>query len=202
MSEVCTHPPGLRRDEPATERNVAPTAADRPFLANGDSLSLDRRFPDPRPRGARARSIARDFDAKSLVDVVLGFYVKATGEDGVQMRQKLANMRPAALQQSRERWQKRAEEVQRFHDKKEEAWALFRRQGGIRRKTKEEFEKKFEHQMMRGLDRNSKEDEKSLQKWMDKLRAKAEALEGQKMKQKDLRSRKLRIALSPRSITN
>ena len=41
VSEVCTHPPGLRRDEPDTERNVAPTAADSPFLANGDSLSLD-----------------------------------------------------------------------------------------------------------------------------------------------------------------
>ena len=118
------------------------------------------------------------------------------------MRQKLANMRPAALQQSRERWQKRAEEVQRFHDKKEEAWALFRRQGGLRRKTKEEFEKKFEHQVMCGLDRHSKEDEKSLQKWTDKLRAKADSEEGQKMKQEDLRSRKLRIELSPRSITN
>ena len=72
----------------------------------------------PRPRGTRARSIARDVDAKSLVDTVADFYVKATGKDGVQMRQQLANMKPAAVQQCRERWQKRAEEVQRFQDKR------------------------------------------------------------------------------------
>ena len=51
----------------------------------------------PRPRGARARSIARDVDAKSLVDMVADFDVKATGKDGVQMRQQLANMKPVAV---------------------------------------------------------------------------------------------------------
>ena len=45
---------------------------------------------------------------------------------------------------------------------------------------------------MRSLDRDRKEYEKSLQKWTDELRAKAEAEEIQKMKQKDFRSRKLR----------
>ena len=108
------------------------------------------------------------------------------------MRQKLANTKPAALQQCRKRWQKRAEEVQRFQDKKEEAWALFRRQGGLSRKTRDDFEREFKHQVMRSLDCNSKEDEKSLEKWTDELRAKAEAEEIQKMKQEDVRSRKLR----------
>ena len=87
VSEVCTHPPGLPRDEPTAERSVAPTAGDRPFLAGGDSLLSERSSLAPRPRGARARSIARDVDAKSLVDVVVDFNVKATGKDGVQMRQ-------------------------------------------------------------------------------------------------------------------
>ena len=109
VSEVCTHPPGLL-DEPAAERNVAPTTTDSPFLAKGGLLSSGHTFSVPRSRGARARSVARDVDAKSMVEVVLGFHVKDTGEDGVQMRQKLANMRPAALQQSRERWQKAREE--------------------------------------------------------------------------------------------
>ena len=88
------------------------------------------------------------------------------------MRQKLANTKPAALQQCRKRWQKREEKVQRFQDKKEEAWPLFRRQGGLSRKTRDDFEREFKHQVMRSLDCNSKEDEKSLEKWTDELRAK------------------------------
>ena len=178
--------PGLPRDEPTAERSVAPTAGDSPFLAGGDSLLSGRSSIAPRPRGARGRSIVRNVDAKSLVDVVVDFYVKATGKDGVQMRQQLANMNPAAVQQCRERWQKRAEEVQRFQDKKEEARALFRRQGGL----KDDFEREFKHRVMRSLDRNSKEDEKSLEKWTNELRAKAEAEEIKKMKQEDVRSRK------------
>ena len=135
-----------------------------------------------------ARSIARDVDAKSLVGVVVDFYVKASGEDGVQMRQKPANMKPAALQQNRERWQKRAEEVQRFQDKKEEALALFARQGGLG----DDFEREFKHRVMRSINHNRKEDEKLLEKWTDELRAKAEAEEIKKMKREDVRSRKLR----------
>ena len=181
-----SHPPGLPRDEPTAERSVAPTAGDSPFLAGGESLLSERSSLAPRPRGARARSIARDVDAKSLVDVVADFYVKATGKDGVQMRQQLANMKPAAVQQCRERWQKRAEEVQRFQEKKEEARVLLRRQGGL----KDDFEREFKHRVMHSLDRYSKEDEKSLEKWTNELRAKAEAEEIKKMKQEDVRSRK------------
>ena len=117
VSEVCTHPPGLR-DEPAAECNVAPSATEKALSLPTATVS---RQPEASLLQGLARSIARDVNAKPLVDVGFGFYVKATGEDGVQMRQKLANMRPAALQQSRERWQKQAEEVQRFQDKKEEA---------------------------------------------------------------------------------
>ena len=79
-------------------------------------------------------------------------------------------MKPAAVQQCRERWQKRAEEVQRFQDEEKEARELFRRQGGL----KDDFEREFKHRVMRSLDRNRKEDEKSLEKWTNELRAKAE----------------------------
>ena len=184
VSEVCTHPPGLPRDEPTAERSVAPTTGESPFLAGGDSLLSGRSSLAPRPRGARARSIARNVDAKSLVDVTLDFYVKATGEDGVQMRQKLANMSQAALQQNRERWQKRAEEVQRFQDKREEARAFFRRQGGL----EERFEREFKQQVMRSIGHNREDDEKSLDKWTNELRAKAEAEEIKKMRREDVRS--------------
>ena len=144
---------------------------------------------------AHERGQSRDVDAKSSVDVVVDFYVKATGEDGVQMRQKLANMKPAAVQQNRERWQKRAEEVQRFQDKKEEARVLFRRQGGL----EDDFEREFKHRVMRSINHNRKEDEKFLEKWTDELRAKAEAEEIKKMKKEDLRSQMLRSSLPPRS---
>ena len=86
VSEVCTHPPGLLRDEPTAECSVAPTTADSPFLAGGNSLLSEQSSLAPSPCDTRARSITRNVDAKSLVDVVLDFYVKATGEDGVQMR--------------------------------------------------------------------------------------------------------------------
>ena len=66
VSEVCTHPPGLLRDEPTAERSVAPTTADSPFLAGGNSLLSERSSLAPGPRGARVRSIARDVDAKSF----------------------------------------------------------------------------------------------------------------------------------------
>ena len=184
VSEVCTHPPGLLRDEPTAEHSVAPTAVDSPSLAGGNSLSSGPSSFAPRPRGARARSIARDVDAKSSVDAVVDLYVKATGEDGDQMRQKLANMKPAVVQQNRERWQKRAEEVQRFQDKKEEARVLFRRQGGL----EDDFERQFKHHVTRSVGHNREDDEKSLDKWTIELRAKAEAFEIKKMQREKLRS--------------
>ena len=51
------------------------------------------------------------------------------------MRQQLAKLKPAEVRRSREHWRSRAEEV-RFQDTK--AWELFRKQGGLGRKTREE----------------------------------------------------------------
>ena len=73
-----------------------------------------------------------------------------------------------------------------------QAWELFRRQGSQRRRTGEEFEKEFKRNAMRGLDRDGKGDEKSLQEWTDGLRAKAQADEGLKMAQENSRFQKLR----------
>ena len=74
------------------------------------------------------------------------------------MRHKFVNMNPGDLQRYLERWQARAEEVQRLQEKKGQAWKFFRRQGGLRRRTREEFEE-FDHKVMR----NIKADEKLLQ---------------------------------------
>ena len=67
-------------------------------------------------------------------------------------------MRPGDLRRHLERWQARAEEVQHLQEKQEQAWKFFRRQGGLRRRTREEFEE-FDHKVMR----NIKADEKLLQ---------------------------------------
>ena len=49
----------------------------------------------------RTRSSARVVDARVMVDEVVDLYVKATGKDGVQMRESLANMRLDDLRRSR-----------------------------------------------------------------------------------------------------
>ena len=97
-------------------------------------------------------------EAKTLVDNALNFYVKTTGKYEAQKRQELVNMRPGDLRRYLERWQARAEEVQRLQEKQEQAWKFFRIQGGLRRRTREEFEE-FDHKVMR----NIKADEKLLQ---------------------------------------
>ena len=94
-----------------------------------------------------------------MVNKALDFDVKATGKDEAQKRQEFVNMRPGATcRRYLERWQARAEEVQPLQEKQGQAWKFFRRQGGLRRRTREEFEE-FDHKVMR----NIKADEKLLQ---------------------------------------
>ena len=65
---------------------------------------------------------------------------------------------------------KRAEQEQRLHRKKEEAWEVFQRQPTLQRKTREEFETKFREKVLGGLHSNSKdEQEKDLQSWVNEL---------------------------------
>ena len=87
-----------------------------------------------------------------MVDEALDFHVKAK-------RKELVNMRPGDLRRSLERRQARAKEVQRFQDKKEQLWNLYRRVPNVKRKKKKDFEKDFEHKAIY----NGKTDEKSLQ---------------------------------------
>ena len=106
------------------------------------------------------------------VDEAMDFYVKATGKDGV-----LVNMRPGDLRRCRERWQARADEKQRFHDKKDQTWEFFRIQAGLRPDARKEFERKFERKVMNGLYSNGNAGQKSLQEWTGELQAEAQATE-------------------------
>ena len=145
----------IRRPSASESRAItsAPPETNSCVLAKNGTLALTGVF-----RGARPRSAARNVEAKTLVDKALNFYVKATGKDGAQMRQEFVNMRPGDLRRYLERWQARAEDVQRLQEKKGQVWKFFRRQGGLRRRTREEF-KEFDHKVMR----NNKADEKLLQ---------------------------------------
>ena len=101
--------------------------------------------------GTRTRSSARVVDARVMVDEVVDLYVKATGKDGVQMRESLANMRLDDLRRSREEWRARAEETQRLQDKKEEVWEnLFQRQPRLGPNQREEFEREYKQKVTTG----------------------------------------------------
>ena len=140
-----------------------------------------------------------DPPAKTLVDKALNFYVKTTGKDEAQKRQELVNMRPFALRRYLERWQARAEEVQRLQEKQEQAWKFFRRQGGLRRRTREEFEE-FDHKVMR----NITADEKLLQNGRTSCRPRpgvnerrSEAGETKQMEMEDSSSQRRRAREKP-----
>ena len=125
MAEAYSHPPGLR-DESAAEHNVAARVTDDLFVAHRSLSQESQGTLAPRPRDARARSAARDVEAKTRVEEALNLYVKATGKDPARKRQELVNMKPRDLRRCLERWQERAEEVQCLRDKKEQVWELFR----------------------------------------------------------------------------
>ena len=119
-------------------------------------VSLQTRAPSlSQEGGPRPRSAARNVEAQSMVDEALDFYVRATGKDGAQKRQELVNMRPGDLRRYLERWQARAEEVQRLQEKKGQSWKFFRRQGVPGRRTREEFEE-CAHKVMRNIEADEK----------------------------------------------
>ena len=73
----------------------------------------------------------------NLIDETLNFFVKATGKDEASMRQQLTSQKRGELRRSRDHWKARAEDEERFQKMKEEAWRLFERQPGFKRKTRE-----------------------------------------------------------------
>ena len=151
-----------------------PTAADSPFLAGGNSLSSGRSFLAPRPRGARARSIARDVDAKSLVDMVVDFYVKGhwrrRSPDAPEARKHEAS-RGAAMSRA---VAKASRGGAALPGQKGGGAGPLQKTRRLERRLREGVQAL---QVMRSLNHNRKEDEKSLDKWTDELRAKAEAEE-------------------------
>ena len=95
----------LPHDEPTAERSVVPTAADSSILAGGNCLSSGRSSPSSKAswRTSAVNHARRRREVHDRRGV--GLLRQGHCEDGVQMRQKLASMRPAVLQQCRERWQ-------------------------------------------------------------------------------------------------
>ena len=131
-------------------RKTSQLVTDKSSFANRSPLP-SQAFLAPRPRDARALSAARDVEAKTRVDEALNFYFKAKGKDGAQKRRELLNMRPGDRRRRLEPWQERAEEVQRLQDKKgaRRGSSPEDRRGGLRERTREEFEKEFVRMMMR-----------------------------------------------------
>ena len=69
-----------------------------------------------------------------MVEEIVGFFVEATGKYDDSMRLELTTRSLEDLQRSREYWQA-VWEKQRFLDKKEGAWELFRSQATLRPKN-------------------------------------------------------------------
>ena len=143
--------PSAEEGQPA---NNAPPETNSCVPANKGTFALARGF-----REARSRSATRNVETRSMVDEALDFYEKANGRDRTQKRQELENMRPGELRRSLERWQARAKDVQRLHEKKEHAWDLYSRVPSFGRKKKEDFERDFAHKVVY----SGKVDEKRLQ---------------------------------------
>ena len=150
-------------------------------------------------RGGRPRSTTRAQEATSLIDETLSFFVKATGKDEASMRQQLTSQKREELRRSRDHWKARAEDKDHFQKMKEEAWRLFERQPGFKRKTREEFEEELTRKVRNTPGNNREEREKMMQKWSSELQRvvqpeerRHEARERTKMEQEDSNSQRQR----------
>ena len=97
------------------------------------------------------------------------FLRQATGKDETSLRQQLTNQKCEELRRSRDHWKTRAEKEERFQKTKEDAWSLFERQLGIKRKTKEEFEEEFKRKVRDVMSSSRSERDKMLQKWSSEM---------------------------------
>ena len=119
--------------------------------------------------GRRPRSTTRAQEAASLIDETLSFFVNTTGKDEVSLRQQLTNQKCEESRRSRDHWKTRAEEVEQFQRTKEDAWRLFERQPGVKRKTRAEFEEEFKRKVMDVMSSSRSEREKMVQKWSSEM---------------------------------
>ena len=111
-------------------------------------------------RGGRPRSTTRVQEAASLTDETLNFFVKTTGKDEASMWQQLICQKREELRRNRDHWKARADDEERFQKMKEEAWRLFERQPGFKRKTREEFEEELTRKVRNTPGNNREEREK------------------------------------------
>ena len=79
------------------------------------------------------------------------------------------NQNREELRRSRDYWKTRAEEEERLQKTKEEAWRLFERMPGFKRKTRETFEEEFTRKVKNALGNSRKEREKAVQEWSDDM---------------------------------
>ena len=137
VSEVCSHPPGLRDEEAA----VTPQPTCSLSLVTSNPLQTSQGFLSFSGKFRERRSDTRAQEKAVLVDETLSFLAKVTDRDEASMRSKFEGMKLEDLRRERDRWKKRAEEKQRLQRKKEEAWELFQRQPRLGAARREEFER-------------------------------------------------------------
>ena len=149
------------------------------------------------PREGRSRSATRAQEVTSLIDEILDFFVKATGKDETSMRQRFMSQNREELRQSRDYWKTRVEEEERLQKTKEEAWRLFERMPGFKRKTREMFEEEFTRKVKNALCNSRKEREKAVQEWSNDMQkviqpeeGKREARERMRMEREDSSSQR------------
>ena len=168
---VCDHPPGLRHGPAALSQQTHASSAS--------------------PEGSMEDNHGQPRELKKLHPWSTRHYAslsKQLTRTKPPKRPTFLNMKLVELRRSREHKRKRAEEKQRFQDKKEEASEVFRRQASLRPRTREESERKV---IVSGLYRGSKgEQEKELQEWTEEVQKQAqkeelEAKERAKMEQED-----------------
>ena len=98
------------------------------------------------------------------------------------MRQQLTSQKREELRRSRDHWKARAEDEERFQKMKEEAWRLFERQPGFKRKTREEFEEELTRKVRNTPGNNRGEREKMVQKWSSEMHRAVQLVERRERK--------------------
>ena len=145
------------------------------------------------------RSDTRAQEGASLIDETLNFFVKTTWKDEASMRQQLTGQKREELRRIRDHWKARAEDEERFQKMQEEAWRLFERQPGFKRKTRNEFEEAFGRKVRNVMSNSRGEQEKAVQKWSSEMQRdiqpeerRREARERTTMEQEDSNSQRQR----------
>ena len=138
-------------------------------VSNPLSASQDLSSHSGTIRGRQKRSDTRAQEAAPLIDETLNYFVKTTGKDEASMRQQLTGQKREELRRNRDHWKARAEDEERFQKMKEEAWSLFERQPGFKRKTRNELEEEFGRKVRNVMGNSRGEQEKVVQKWSDEM---------------------------------